>query len=84
MPQTDAALVARLVKAGLLPSLVEDALAAAEAAGQELPTENDAARDAVITEADIAQAQAMWWFDKMVPAQYKRLLTARNRNSDAA
>lgn len=83
MTQTDALLVARLVKAGLLPSLVEDALAAAEAAGQALPTEQDAARDAVVTESDIAQAQAFWWYDKTVPMQYKRLLTPREATGES-
>ena len=79
MAETDGALVGQLVKAGFLPSLVEDALARAAETGQAAPTEADVATDSRVTEADVAQAQAFWWYAPEVPQKYKRLLTARVR-----
>ena len=79
-----ATLVATLIRAGLLPSLVEDALAAAEAAGQSLPTEQDTARDSVVTDGDVATAQNFWWYSPDVPQAFRRLLTAQPIPPEAA
>lgn len=78
---TDAQIAAKLIRAGCLPSLVEDALQAAHDAGQAEPTEQDVARDSLITERDIALAQVAWWYLPEVPQKYKRLLTARTRDA---
>lgn len=83
MAVSDGAVVGRLVKAGFLPSLVEAAFSAAEAVGQAEPTEADVATDSQVTEADVALAQAFWWYAPEVPQKYKRLLTARVRGSEA-
>lgn len=84
-PLSEGQIMARLVQAGFMPSLVEAALDAADEAGQVLPTEFDVARDSTVTAEDIALAQAFWWYDRAVPAIYKRILTARPREApDAA
>lgn len=75
---TDAELAAQLIRAGFLPSLVEDALAAADTAEQALPTAADAL-GAEMTDADIEQAKVFWWYSPDVPQPFKRLLTARPR-----
>ena len=79
---TDGQLAAKLIKAGFMPSLVEAALTAAQDAGQAEPTEQDTARDSVVTEADVALAQVWWWYAPDVPQRYKRRLTARDRHAD--
>ncbi len=77
---TDAQIAAKLIKAGCLPALVEDALQAAQDAGQAEPTAEDVARDSEVTERDIALAQVAWWYLPEVPPRFKRLLTARVRD----
>ncbi len=81
MPLSDAQLAQRLIRAGFLPSLVETALQVAAAVDQAEPTEIDVAQDSVVTETDLALAQVFWWYTPDVPPTYKRLLTARNRQT---
>ena len=78
--------MADLIEAGADPLDAEKVVAAALAA---IPTGEDpatwtqgpvaAARDAEITDEDIADARADWYASDDVPTQYKRILDARER-----
>jgi len=67
------------IRLGLMPQDVEDALADARAAGQALPTEQEANEDSQITEADQERGRQWWVYADFVPLRYKRLLTAKER-----
>jgi hypothetical protein len=69
-----------LIKAGLMPSDAQDTIDAAREAQQALPTEFDTAEDAVITDADQRESRTWWWFNPLVPREFKRLLTAGERD----
>jgi hypothetical protein len=70
---------ARLIEAGFLPDMVDDAIAAADKANHELPTLLDAIKDSEITERDKELARQFWLYSDSVPQEFKRLLSAVKR-----
>ncbi|MBM3136458.1 MAG: hypothetical protein FJZ89_14490 [Chloroflexi bacterium] len=64
------------IMAGCSPADVEDALNAAAARNQALPTDADIEEDAQITELDIERSRLWWITAEFVPDGYNRLLYA--------
>lgn len=76
MALTDKALYDKLVTIGVMPSVAERIIADANAANDELPTEQDVQEDAKVTEADLALAAQYWLYSPAVPKRFKRVLHA--------
>lgn len=72
-----------LIRAGMMPSDAQAVIDDARAAEQALPTEFDTAEDAIITEADQRESKTWWWFNPAVPREFKRILTAQERDDES-
>jgi hypothetical protein len=73
-----------MVRAGVAPLQARKAIAAARAAGQRLPTDNQIDAMAEVTEQDVREAAAWFVANPAIPNAYKLLLFAEELPPDAS
>lgn len=71
---TDQEFYDRMVRMGMMPTIVERVIANSQT--DELPTQAELDEDAKITDGDIELAAQWWLYTPTVPRKFKRLLHA--------